>query len=110
MPPVIPFIPLIAAGASASASVFGAHEQSSATEDAAKLQNDYNMKALADAQAQREWQRQQYQGYLDRTAPFRQAGQQASTTLSGILARGPNIPTAQQLALPASSIGTLAAK
>jgi hypothetical protein len=101
---------LAAAGGSAASSIYGANKQAGATEDAAKIQNDYNMKALADAQAQREWQRQQYQDYLTRTAPFRQAGQQASQTLSGLLARGPAIPTAQQLALPASSVGNLAAK
>jgi hypothetical protein len=101
---------LIAGAASAGAAVYGAHEQSSATEDASKLQNDYNMKALEDAKAQREWQRQQYQAYLDRTAPFRAVGQQASQTLSGVLARGPYVPTAQQLQLPASSVGNLAAK
>jgi hypothetical protein len=108
MPQLVPFIPLITGGASAAAQAYGAHAQSSATEDAAKLQNDYNTKALADAQAQREWQRQQYADYLNRTAPFRAAGQQASNTLSGILARGPYMPSAQQLALPASSVGKLA--
>ncbi len=100
----------IGAGATAGAGIYGAHEQAGATEDAAKIQNDYNMKALADAQQQREWQRQQYADYLTRTQPFRDAGAQAGTSLSAILARGPNIPSQQQLALPASSVGNLAAK
>ncbi len=100
----------IGAGATAGAGIYGAHQQAGAVEDASKLQNDYNMKALADAQAQREWQRQQYNDYLTRTEPYREAGSQSSTRLSQLLARGPNIPSAQQLALPASSLGTLAAK
>jgi hypothetical protein len=110
MPITLPIATLIAGAGAAGASAFGAHAQSSATEDAAKIQSDYNTKALADAEAQRQWQREQYQAYLDRTAPFRQAGQAASQTLTAALARGPNIPTAQQLALPASSVGALATK
>jgi hypothetical protein len=108
MPITLPIATLIAGAGAAGASAFGSHEASGATEDAAKIQNDYNTKALADAQAQREWQRQQYADYLTRTAPFRAAGQQASNTLSGILSRGPYMPSAQQLALPASSVGKLA--
>jgi ribulose kinase len=95
-----------------AAGAYAAHEQSSATRDAANIQNDYNTKALADAEAQRTWQRQQYNDYLTRTEPFRQAGSTASTQLSQLLARGPgaHIPSPQQLALPASSVGNLAAK
>ncbi len=90
----------------------GGKAEADAMKQASQLQNEYNTKALADAEAQRAWQRQQYNDYLTRTEPFRQAGSTASTQLSQLLARGPGgqIPSAQQLALPASSVGNLAAK
>ncbi len=83
-----------------------------AENNALKVQTDYNNRALADAEAQRAWQRQQYNDYLTRTEPYRQYGEQAGNSLSQLLARGPGgqIPSAQQLALPASSVGNLAAK
>jgi hypothetical protein len=89
----------IAGVAGATAGIYGANKQAGTTEE-----------ALADARAQRAWQQQQYQDYLQRLAPFRQTGEQAAGTLSARLAQGPYFPTAQQLQLPASSVGNLAAK
>lgn len=83
----------------AGAGIYGANKQAGTTEE-----------ALADARAQRAWQQQQYQDYLTRLQPYREIGQQAAGTLSARLAGGPAIPTAEQLQLPASSVGNLAAK
>ncbi len=101
---------LITAPISGAFNYAGGKAQADATKQAAQLQNDYNTKALADAEAQRAWQRQQYNDYLTRTEPYREYGEQAGNSLSQMLARGPNIPSQQQLALPASSVGNLAAK
>ena len=101
---------VIGAGIGAGFNYAGGKAQADAMKQASQLQNDYNTKALADAEAQRTWQRQQYQDYLARTQPYREMGNSAGASLTAMLARGPNFQTAQQLALPASSVGTLAAK
>ena len=102
--------PIVGAAIGGGFNYAGGKAQADAMKEASQLQNDYNTKALADAEAQRAWQRQQYNDYLTRTEPYRQYGEQAGNSLSQLLARGANIPTAQQLALPASSLGTLATK
>lgn len=89
-------IPLIIGGASAAASVAAAKMNSGAVSDASQTQNQYNDKALAAAQEQLKWQRQQYGNYLQqqqayqgRLQPYAQMGQGAGTTLTNLLARSP---------------------
>ena len=85
---------LIGSAISGGTALAGSALNASATKDAAQLQNEYNMKALADAEKQRAWQQQQYGDYLSRLQPFNQAGQQAAMTLQQRLARGPYVPPA----------------
>jgi hypothetical protein len=81
---------------SAASGIYGAHKQSEATEDAAKVQKDYNDKALAAAEEQRNYERQQYADRLNRLAPYRNLGVASTATLSNLLARSPYTRMANQ--------------
>ena len=99
-----PAAAVIGAGIGAVSSIFGAKKQSSAVKEAAQTESKYTAEALADARAEREYQRQmedrarndaletrdysrgQYRDYVGRLSPFATAGTQAVNRLSKNLA------------------------
>lgn len=104
MPAVVPFIPLIAAGVGAGATIYGAHSQQSAQRDASRAENASLDEALAYEKEQDAYNRQrdeeqtrydrakyeegqvydrgQYADFLGRLDPYRAAGTGALTRLS----------------------------
>lgn len=94
---------VIPAAIGAVSSIFGAKKQSSAVKDAATVESKYTAEALADARAEREYQRTldernrndaietrdynraQYGDYVGRLSPYANAGTKAVTRLSNNL-------------------------
>lgn len=104
MPAVVPFIPLIAAGTAAGATIYGAHSQQSAQREASRIDSGAAREALDYQKEQDAYERQrseeerdygrgkyeedtlydrgQYADYLGRLDPYRAAGTGALTRLS----------------------------
>jgi hypothetical protein len=119
--PVIPFIPLIAAGIGGGAAVISANMQSNATKQVAQIQSDSAAKALAveqaNAQASLKFAQQQWAQTQSNLAPYLAAGKATlgrlmsglgipydpSSTLPGATTI-PNVPNAPPI--PGTSPGT----
>jgi len=82
-------IPLAIGAGTAAAGVVGSKLQSNAARDASKMEQQTSERALADAQAQRQWQQAQYANYLERLRPFQQYGLNSANTLNNLLQRSP---------------------
>jgi hypothetical protein len=95
--------PIISAGIGGGMQYAGGKAQADATKQASQLQNQFNEKALAAAQEQLKWQREQYGNYLQRMQPYNQLGLNAGSTLSNLLARSPYTRMANQGPLPVYS-------
>lgn len=81
MAPVVPFIPLIAAGVGAGGAAYAAHKASSGAQAAADTQAEYGKQALA-------LQEKMYQQTRGDLAPWMTAGQRANSTLSYAMGLG----------------------